>query len=149
MNISVERTRPVTVDIAVAWSVMSDMAGYAAHVDGLAETTVVAGAGLGAVRRCVDTSGADWHETCVVWEPGAGFTVEVDVNSYPLKFRTLFSAFRGTWWVEPRSAGTVIGITFEAELRPLARAMGRQIEHRLTEDLDAILASYEQTMMLD
>lgn len=142
MTLAVERSRAVAADPEAAWSVISDMAGYADHVDGLAETRIVEGSGLGAVRRCVDTSGADWQETCVAWEPGRSFSVEVDTASYPLKFRTLFSAFRGTWWVEPIDGETIIGIRFDADLRRMARAMRSQIEQRIERDLDDILGSY-------
>ncbi len=145
MKLIVERARIVDSSPDAAWSVISDMAGYADHVDGLAETTVVAGSELGAVRRCVDTSGAEWQETCVVWDPGSRYTVEVDVDTYPMKFRALFSAFRGSWWVAEREGRTVIGITFEAGLRRLAQPMRGQIERRIEHDLDAILESYDQS----
>ncbi len=145
MKLIVERTSVVDASPDAAWSVISDMAGYADHVDGLAETTVVAGSELGAVRRCVDTSGADWQETCVVWDPGSTYTVEVDVDTYPMKFRTLFSAFRGSWWVTEQDGQTLIGITFEADLRRLARPMRGQIEQRIEHDLDAILESYDRS----
>jgi hypothetical protein len=140
---AVERTRVVAADAEAAWAVVSDMGGYANHVNGLAETSMVEGAELGSVRRCVDTSGADWQETCVAWLPGSRFTVEVDVASYPLKFRTLFSAFRGTWWLDELEGETVVGIRFEAELRRVATTMRRQIEQRIEHDLDDILSSYD------
>ena len=146
MSMMAERTRAVQAHAAAAWSVVSDMAGYADHAEGLAETTITAGSGLGAIRRCVDTSGADWQETCVLWDPGSRFAVEVDVGSYPLKFRTLFSAFRGTWWVEEQEGETVVGIRFEADLRRLAATMRRQIEQKIAHDLDDILESYERAM---
>ena len=149
MKLTVERTRTVDAVVDRAWSVVSDMAAYADHAAGLAETEIIQGAELGAVRRCIDATGADWHETCVMWEPGSQFAVEVDVASYPLKFRTLFSAFRGTWSVTRSAGSTVIGIRFDAELRPLARPLRQQIERRIKEDLDEILESYARAMIAE
>lgn len=147
MKLGVERTRTVDAAVERAWAVISDMAGYAEHVAGLAETTIVSGSEVGAVRRCVDTSGDDWRETCVVWEQGARLTVEVDVASYPLKFRALFSAFRGTWWVNEVDGETIMGITFEARLRRAGRPLRKQIRRRLEADLDDILESYARSIL--
>ncbi len=147
MTMTIERTRVITGATDTAWLVISDMAGYADHVDGLA-TTTVKGSELGALRRCVDTSGAEWQETCVAWQPGSSFTVEVDVASYPPKFKALFSAFRGTWWVRETAGETAIGIRFEAELRSLATAMRGTIERRIGGDLDRILDSYARSVAM-
>lgn len=142
----VERSTAVSADVGSAWAVISDMAAYATHVSGLATTTITAGAELGARRRCVDTSGSSWEETCVSWIPESRLTVEVDVSTYPAKFRSLFSAFRGTWWVEAADGGSVIGIRFEARLRPLGRPLRNQIERKIEGDLDQILASYKRSI---
>ncbi len=147
MSLTVQRTRVVRADAAAAWSVVSDMAGYADHAPGLSETAVVQGSELGSTRRCVDTSGADWRETCVAWDPGSRFTVDVDISSYPAKYRTLFSSFQGTWWVEELNDETVIGIRLQAELRGLAKGLRRQIEHRIAHDLDGTLESYERSIV--
>lgn len=146
MRMTIERTKTVDAARDAAWAVVSNLDGYADHAAGLAETTVIEGSEVGAVRRCIDTSGADWLETCIRWEPGEQIVVEVDVASYPLKFRSLFAAFRGTWWIREVPNATVIGIRFEADLKPLARPLRDQIERRVRKDLDEILQSYGRAL---
>lgn len=82
-------------------------------------------------------------------EPSSRFTVDVDVASYPLEVRALFSAFRGTWWVAEADGGTIIGIAFEARLRPAGRPLRKRIERRLEIDLDEILSSYADSIAED
>ncbi len=71
--------------------------------------------------------------------------MNVDVDTYPLRYRVLFSAFRGTWWVEPVGHQTRIGMRFDATLRNIpgvAKLVDRLVEQSGA-DLDATLASYE------
>ena len=144
-NVTIERSKLIDASPDRAWQVIADMNGYQDHVTGLSTTEVVSGDGVGAVRHCVDTSGADWYETCDVWEPGSHYSVDVDVSTYPLKYRALFSAFRGTWSVTPSGDGTVIGMRFDATLRnvPGVAKLVKRLVEQSTADLDATLESYE------
>ena len=148
-DVTIERSKLIDATPERAWEIIADMDAYHGHVKGLQATDVVSGTGLGAVRHCTDTSGGDWYETCDVWEPGSHYSVEVDVSTYPLKYRALFSAFRGTWSVNPEDGKTRIGMRFDATLRKVP-GVGKLVD-RLVEqssaDLDATLDSYEAAAM--
>lgn len=49
MKLAAERTRFVAAPTDHAWTVIPDMAGYADHVTGLSETTIIIGSEFGAV----------------------------------------------------------------------------------------------------
>ena len=53
------------------------------------------------VRRCWDTRGGTWRESCTRWEAGRSYTMEVDTSHYPYPFR----AMRGTWSVADAADG--------------------------------------------
>lgn len=144
-NVTIERSKLIDTTPDRAWQVISDMNGYHGHVRGLQATDVVSGQGLGAVRHCVDTTGGDWYETCDVWEPGSHYSVDVDVTTYPLKYRALFTAFRGTWSVVPEDGQTRIGMRFDATLRrvPGVNTLVSRLVEQSTANLDATLDSYE------
>ncbi|MFP3914175.1 MAG: SRPBCC family protein [Actinomycetota bacterium] len=143
--VAAERT--IDAPVSVLWEIVADLDGYHRHVEALAETAVVEGAGRGAIRRCVDASGAAWSETCTVWEPERCYVIEVDVATYPLKYRSLFRSFRGTWNLEPAGRGTRVSLSFDIELRrvPGASSLLRRLTRRARADLEAILASYAVT----
>ena len=50
-------------------------------------------------RRCTNTTGQDWQETCTVWDEGRRFAVDVDTSDYPYPLRLM----RGLWQVDRRS----------------------------------------------
>jgi hypothetical protein len=87
--------RLVHADSARAWAVISDVARFADVAGTLHRTEVVSGAGVGMVRKCEDTNGACWLETCQRWEPGKAYAFEVDTTapSYPLPLRTMRGDF--------------------------------------------------------
>jgi ribosome-associated toxin RatA of RatAB toxin-antitoxin module len=144
---TLERSRVIDATVAQLWEIISDLDGFHRHTTTLSETTVIAGADLGARRRCVDSSGGAWEETCTVWVPLKEYVVDVDVSTYPAKYRAIFRTFTGTWRVEPVDRGTRVTIRFDAELRRvpgLAKLVARHSERSLS-DLDAILDSYTST----
>ncbi|HUG07680.1 MAG TPA: hypothetical protein VMP13_02080 [Acidimicrobiia bacterium] len=65
----------------------------------MTETTVISAEGQGAVHRCVDASGSHREETCTIWDPQRRYVMDVDVSTYPARYRTLFRSFTGTWSV--------------------------------------------------
>jgi hypothetical protein len=145
LTLTVERVSDLPAD--VLWSVVADLDGYADHVGTLTTTTVVAGAAEGARRRCVDARGRSWEETCVLWDDGRRYVIDVDVATYPLDLRMLFRSFRGTWEVEPRvDGGSVVRVQFEGDVRggrPATTVVARMAA-RARRDLEATLASYER-----
>lgn len=144
-NVTIERSKLIDANAESAWQIIADMNGYQDHVTGLSSTEVISGDGMGAVRHCVDSSGADWYETCDVWEPGSHYSVDVDVSTYLLKYRALFSAFRGTWSVATEGDKTRVGMRFDATLRkvPGVSMLVDRLVEQSTADLDATLDSYE------
>lgn len=147
--IEFEASRVIGAPTHDVWEVVADLDGYASHVSGLSETTVIEGREQGARRRCVDASGASWQETCVVWEPDSRYVVDVDVATYPWKFRSVFRAFSGTWSVVPEPDGSRVTICFRATPRrfPGVAALVRRAVPAVERDLDRILTSYESAVL--
>jgi len=146
--LSIERSIHVEVDTNTAWTVVADLNRYHQFVPTLRESTIIAGDALDARRRCADTSGRTWEESCVLWEPNRRYVIEVDVSTYPLSYRALFRAFRGTWSVAPSGSGTQILMRFEAELRtvPGAGAVAQRLAQRAGTDVEEILRGYAEAL---
>jgi len=142
------RSTEIPAPVAEVWDVVSDLDGYYRHAPGLAGSSVVAGSGRGARRRCVDTAGAAWEETCTTFAHADRVVIDVDAATYPPKYRALFSAVRGTWTVRPGEGGTLVEIRFDLTLRRLlpAGATGRALAARFHPEMDAILASYARQL---
>ncbi len=147
MTLTVEGGRVIDAPLSLVWEIVSNLDTYHQHTNTLTETTVISGEGQGATRRCVDASGNSWEETCTIWEPEQRYAVDVDVPTYPAKYRMLFRTFKGTWNVEPAGGQTRVTIRFEAELRriPGAPMLVDMLAKRSRSDLEAILDSYAQT----
>jgi ribosome-associated toxin RatA of RatAB toxin-antitoxin module len=107
----------------LVWAVVADVALYAQLATGLSHVEILEGDGQGLRRRCYDTRGRGWNETCTVWEPGRRFQMRVDTASYPFPLRLLLRSFQGTWSVDPAPEGARITVGFDAEPRlgPLGR----------------------------
>jgi len=144
---TLERSRIIDAPLSLVWEIISDLDAYHQHTDTLTETTVISGEGQGATRRCVDASGNDWEETCTIWETEERYAIDVDVSTYPAKYRSLFRAFKGTWSVEPVGGQTLVTIRFEAELRriPGLAMLVNKLAERSRSDVEAILDSYTRT----
>jgi hypothetical protein len=141
-----EVSRDTDLPADVVWPVVADLDGYADHVSSLSSTTVVGGDGEGARRRCTDARGRDWEETCVLWEDGRRYVIEVDVATYPADLRTLFRSFTGTWEVTPRPDGSTMRMLFEGDVRGgrVGAAVVERIAAGMRRDLERTLASYER-----
>lgn len=147
MTLAVEGSRTTDAPLTVVWEIISDLDTYHEHTDTLSETTVISGEGQGATRRCVDASGAGWEETCTIWESEKRYVIDVDVSTYPTRYRMLFRTFKGTWNVEPADGGTRVTVRFEAELRrfPGLAKLADRLAERSRSDVEAILDSYART----
>lgn len=128
------------------WEAISDAGDYGRFAPGIAHTAIVTGAGEGMVRVCRDDQGAEWAETCTLWEEGHRYRMTVDVSSYPAHYRLLLHEFAQTWTLEPVPGGTRIRLTFDAAVklgvlgRAAVRMLGRQRQ------LEAILDNYEREL---
>lgn len=140
----IERSLFVGAPVSRVWEVVSAVDDYHRHTAMLARTVIVSGEGKGAVRHCVDVAGREWYETCTTWEQGREFGFEVDVSTYPLSYRMLFRAFRGTWRVEPVDGGAVVTVRFDAGVRriPGASILAAKLSERAESGLESILESY-------
>lgn len=144
-RVTLEVERDTDLPAAVLWPIVADLDGFADHVASLSDTTVVAGAGDGARRRCVDGRGRDWEETCTLWEEGRRYVVEVDVSTYPADLRAMFRSFRGTWEVVPRpGGGSTIRLRFDGDVRGgrVGASVANRMAARARPDLEATLDSY-------
>lgn len=114
--------RWIDAPVPVVWAVITDPDVYASVAPNLAAVEIVEGDGEGMVRRCVDTDGNEWTETCHYWEEHRGFGVRVDTATSPFH-RRLFSSFEGEWRVDPVDGGVRVSIRFDFEPRygPLGR----------------------------
>lgn len=145
--VAIEATRFVDAQPAKVWAVVGDPNGYHRYVADLAVTQVVGGEGLGMRRQCSNDAGQAWEEDCTLWEPGHRYRFSVDVSTYPRSLRAMFSAFQGTWTVEPEGAGSRIRLLFEGETRlglvgkSLVSAMARNA------GLEEILDAYEAEVL--
>ncbi|HEX6197279.1 MAG TPA: SRPBCC family protein [Jiangellaceae bacterium] len=147
-TLTFQRSLIIAAPVADVWATVSDLDGYAGHTSSLAETTVTSGAGAGARRRCVDATGKAWEETCAAWSPEQEYTIEVDVSTYPAKYRALFRSFTGTWSTTPVDEGTRVTIRFEAVLRrfPGRFILARALTRRSESEIDTILNSYNDAV---
>ena len=140
--------RVVAAPADLAWAVVADLAGYARIAPGLSHVEILGGDGQGLRRRCYDTRGRGWNETCTLWEPGHRFQMRVDTASYPFPLRQLLRGFQGTWSVDAVPGGTRITVQFDAEPRLglLGRLALRAMGGKADRDLSQLLDNYEQAI---
>lgn len=108
--------RTVDAPAAVVWDVITDHDLYAEAAPNLSSVEVVDGDGEGMIRRCVDTGGNEWLESCTRWEDGQVFAVAVDVDNSDFH-RPLFDRFEGEWRLEEVPDGVAITVSFDFEPR--------------------------------
>jgi hypothetical protein len=146
-TVAIERSTLVDAPTPTAWAVVGDLDGYHRHAAGLRETTVMTGSGQGARRRCVDSSGRSWEESCVVWQPEQRYVIDVDVSTHTVGYRALFSSFRGTWSVRAVGDQSEVTIRFDAVLRrvPGIKVLAARLAQQAGSDVEAILSSYAET----
>lgn len=111
-----EVSRVVDVDLATAWRVVNDQAYFGELSPGLSRVEIVSGHGTEAIRRCWDTKGNHWDESCPVYLEGQRITFQIDPTTHPA--RRLIRRITGTHEVEAvRSGGTRVAIRFDFQLR--------------------------------
>lgn len=108
--------RTVDAPAALVWDVITDHDLYAEAAPNLSTVEIVEGDGEGMVRRCVDTDGNEWLESCTRWEERRAFAVSVDVEHSDFH-RKLFDRFGGKWRLSQADDGVRITIAFDFEPR--------------------------------
>lgn len=145
-SLSFERTVPV--DPSVAWDVLVDPAAFEAAAPNLARVELPDG-GIheGAGRRCADTEGRSWEETCTRYVEGERYAFAVDVANSPVHGR-LFKSFEGTFGVEPEDGGSRVSMRFDYEPRygPVGRLLVRAAAGRFRSMGETTLSNLDRTM---
>lgn len=98
------------------WQIMSDQERYADVADNLSKVEIVAGNGIGMIRKCFDTNGKSWSETCTLWEEGQAFAfrVHTEAEDYPYPIAKL----GGKWALSEQPDGTEVNLTFHVTAKP-------------------------------
>lgn len=109
---TIQFKRTIDVPTSVAWTIISDLEKYADYAPNLSHAEVLSGDGVGLVRRCADTRGGEWNETCVLWDEGKVYSIQVDTSDYPYPFASM----QGTWGIEPDGTGSQVTMQFEFQL---------------------------------
>ena len=111
----------------VVWKIISDVGGLADVAPHVSRVEVLGGSKVGLRRRVYDRRGLSWIETCVAWEDGSHYTMEVDPSEYPFPYKALQATFRLT-----REATTVL-VSVELDYEPKYGVIGAVIDRiRLT-----------------
>lgn len=90
------------------WPLLTDHNLYGRLAPNLSAVEVISEPGQPLRRRCTNTRGGAWEESCTLWDEGRRFAVEVDTTAYPYPL----SMMRGLWQVDPRPAGSVLTMRF-------------------------------------
>lgn len=108
-EVSVLRAAPERV-----WPLLTDHDLYGRLSPSLSTVEVISEPGRPLRRRCTNTRGAGWEETCTLWDEGRRFAVEVDTTNYPYPL----SMMRGLWQVDPHPAGSLVTMRFAYQAHP-------------------------------
>lgn len=125
---TLEFSKTVSAPTNLVREVISDVEAYADVAPNLSRAAIESGEGAGMVRRCWDTQGGSWRETCSAWLPGREYRMVVDTSDYPYPF----TAMAGRWSVEPDGDGSRIRMLFDYRLPygPLGSLLGRTLVAR-------------------
>lgn len=127
----IERDRHFEAPASLVWDVVTDPDVYEAVAPNLTRVEVVSGTGEGMVRRCVDTDGNEWTESCRRWDENRSFAVAVDVADSEFH-RRLFTRFEGVWTLSEDADGVRVTMAFDFDARygPLGALLARYLSYR-------------------
>jgi ribosome-associated toxin RatA of RatAB toxin-antitoxin module len=114
----VQAVRVLTAPPAAVWPLISDHDLYGRLAPNLSTVEVISEPGAPLRRRCVNTAGQGWSETCTLWEEGRRFAVDVDTSDYPYPLTLM----RGLWQVDPHPAGSRVTMRFAYRTVPALRS---------------------------
>jgi hypothetical protein len=111
----VEITRTLRGSADEVWDVVTDHEAYGRVAPNLSKVEATGPNGPELTRRCWDTRGKYWDETCSLWDEGRRFIVDVDTDAddYPYPPQSL----RGEWRVA-QVDDSHTSVTIRFELRP-------------------------------
>lgn len=140
----IEQERAYDAPAPLVWDVMTDPDIYADVAPNLTHVEVISGDGAGMVRRCTDTDGNVWTETCTHWTDQESFGVEVDVATSDFH-RRLFTHFAGEWHLTERDDHVLATISFDYQMKygPLGRLLARFMEPKAESLVAAIFDGWE------
>jgi hypothetical protein len=110
----VEVGADVRVGAEAVWPLVVDHDLYGRLAPGLRSVEVISEPGDPLRRRCTNSSGDSWQETCTLWEDGRRFAVEVDTTDYPYPLASM----RGLWQVDRAQDGARVTMRFAYRARP-------------------------------
>ena len=110
----VEATRTMAGAPEEIWPLLVDHDLYGRLAPNLSSVEVISDPGQPLRRRCTNTTGNGWEETCSLWEEGRRFAVEVDTSDYPYPLRVM----RGLWQVDPHPRGALVTMRFAYQADP-------------------------------
>lgn len=141
-SISSQRAFDASAD--VVWDVITDPSLYADVAPNLSEVEVLEGEGKGMVRRCVDTNGNTWTESCDVWEPGRKFGVSVDVEDSEFHHR-FFNRFEGRWGLTERENDVLVRVEFSYETKygALGKLLSKYFEYKGPPIIEEIMDGWQ------
>lgn len=124
---------------SVVWAVVTDPDVYAAVAPNLTAVELLEEPGPEMVRRCVDTNGNVWKESCERWEAGRGFAVAVDTETSDFH-RRLFTRFEGAWDLTETDDGVEVTIQFDFDTKygPVGWLVARYFEYKAPSLVEAI-----------
>jgi hypothetical protein len=113
----VEVSGRVEAPPATVWPLVADHDLYGRLAPGLDRVEVVSEPGEALRRRCTNSQGSSWEETCTLWEEGKRFAVEIDTGDYPYPL----SGMQGLWQVDPDPDGSLVTLRLVARPHPTLR----------------------------
>lgn len=136
--------RSIDAPAEIVWKVITDPDVYADVAPNLSLVEVVEGEGEGMIRRCVDTDGNAWIESCHRWEEGRGFAVTVDTENSEFHQR-LFTRFEGEWYLSERENGVTVTVRFEFDTRygPFGWPLARYFKYKAPSLIEPIFDGWE------
>ena len=140
----IERERAYDAPAPLVWDVMTDPDVYPEVAPTLTHVEVLSGSEEGMVRRCTDTDGNVWTETCTHWTDGERFAVEVDVANSDFH-RRLFTHFAGEWTLteRPDDVLATTSFTYAMKYGPLGRLLARFMAPKARSMVDAICDGWQ------
>lgn len=141
-QISMQRSFDAPAD--VVWEVVTDPDVYAAVAPNLSSVEIVDGEREDMTRRCVDTDGNVWTESCHHWKEGQAFGVTVDVENSDFH-RRLFDRFEGTWNLADRETDVLVTMQFEYDTKygPLGTLLSKYFAYKAPSLVEPIFDGWE------
>lgn len=114
-TVEVERILPAEPD--QVWPLLSDHDLYGRLAPNLSSVEVISAPGQPLRRRCTNTTGNSWEETCTLYDDGHRYAVTVDTGNYPYPLTTM----RGLWQVDPHPGGSHVTMRFTYQAHTTVR----------------------------